>query len=678
MPIDSFQAEGVEDILHGITVADPYRWLERRDQPATERWVAAQRQALVQYFADRGQTNSLRNRLTSLIDIDLLDQPTKVGERYFYLKRKRGAEQFGIFVRDAARGYEHSLIEPPKDNLYTSVRIHHIAPSGSFLAYEVRHGGEHTKAINIVDVSSGQVLTDGLERGLARGFAFTVEENGFFYCHEEQLPCKQTKPFHCIKVHYFGQPATADKEIFRVRSSQHSKLILLSDDSTLGALSVYERNTDILFDFFIAGRGTPDNWRHVCSDAVSNLRPILHSGRILAVSHKGAQNGKIVRLTEDGKEAQVVVPESGAPITQVAIAADSLLVLYIADMTPAIKTWSLDGGQLGDIEVINDSTVVLLPAYDPRGESIFLEVQSFSQPPTILQYTPSTQGVTEWFARSDSPEIPVPKVRHSVYISKDGTRIPISILGLQEPDASTPRPVIMTAYGGFGKSMTPQFTVLVTVLLELGFVFALPNIRGGGEFGKEWHQAAIGSKRQVAIDDFIAAADWLCSERITCPEQFALFGGSNSGLLVAAAVVQRPELFRAALCIAPLLDMLRYHLFDRAYVWRDEYGTADDPEECFALHSYSPYHNVQEDVNYPALLFVTGDNDQRCNPAHVRKMAARLQGRAAQTNVILVDYSLERGHAPTMPVSVRIEALMRRIIFLCHELRVNLPTGVSR
>jgi prolyl oligopeptidase len=230
----------------------------------------------------------------------------------------------------------------------------------------------------------------------------------------------------------------------------------------------------------------------------------------------------------------------------------------------------------------------------------------------------------------------------------------------------------MTGYGGFGVSMTPQFSILVAMMLEAGAVFALPNIRGGSEFGKAWHEAARRRNRQTAIDDFIAAAEWLCVRRVTRPERLAIFGGSNSGLLVGAAMTQRPDQFQAVLCIAPLLDMVRYGQFDQTYKWHREYGSVDDAEDFHALYAYSPYHNVRDDVNYPSTLFVSGDKDDRCSPVHVRKMAARLQDRSGQKNKILVDYSPERGHSPTLPLSVRIESLTRRIAFLCRELGVEL------
>jgi prolyl oligopeptidase len=246
-------------------------------------------------------------------------------------------------------------------------------------------------------------------------------------------------------------------------------------------------------------------------------------------------------------------------------------------------------------------------------------------------------------------------------------------MGDRLPDRRAP--VILTVYGGFGAPITPQFSVLATILMEGGATLALAHIRGGGEFGKRWHETGSKRNRQTGIGDLLAAAEWLCNRGITIPKQLGTFGGSNAGLMVAAAMTQRPDLFGAVLCIAPLLEMVRYEYFDRAARWRDEYGTVEDPEDFRALLSYSPYHRVEEKVDYPPTMFVAGDRDDRCNPAHVRKMAARLQNCPAQISSVIVDYSDERGHMPTLPFSIRVEALARRIAFLSRELGITQPAG---
>lgn len=245
------------------------------------------------------------------------------------------------------------------------------------------------------------------------------------------------------------------------------------------------------------------------------------------------------------------------------------------------------------------------------------------------------------------------------------------LLGTDHAFDGRAHPALLTAYGGHGTSMTPQFSVLVAYLVERGCLFALPNIRGGSEFGTEWHLAAKRRNRQTAFDDFIAAAEWLIHQGWTTANQLAIFGGSNSGLLVGAALTQRPDLFRAVLCMVPMLDMLRYHLFDNAHVWKDEYGTANDPDDFRALLDYSPYHNIRDRTAYPATMLVSGDCDQNCNPLHARKMTARLQAANTSPRPIVLDYSPYRGHSPVLPLSARIRALTDRLAFLSHQLGVT-------
>jgi prolyl oligopeptidase len=342
-----------------------------------------------------------------------------------------------------------------------------------------------------------------------------------------------------------------------------------------------------------------------------------------------------------------------------------------------VRIWSLDGEYLGTLPLDEGHTWALIPGYTTETDEFFLHCESFTKPPTLLRCHLRTGKRFVWSRH----HTPVPTAafasRKMTYPSKDGTSMAVSLVGREDAFTLGDSPVILTAYGGFGLTLTPQFSAFITVLLELGFLFVLPEIRGGGEHGRSWHEAARGRNRQVAFDDFIAAANWLCEKGFTNPQKLAVFGGSNSGILIGAAITQRPDLFRAALCIAPLLDMIRYHLFDRARIWAGEYGTADDPEDFRALLAYSPYHHVREDTNYPAVLFVCGDKDTRCNPAHARKMAARLGDRSAQNRPILIDHSEERGHAATMPLSVRIDGITNRIAFLCRELGVSIPQEVQ-
>jgi prolyl oligopeptidase len=308
-----------------------------------------------------------------------------------------------------------------------------------------------------------------------------------------------------------------------------------------------------------------------------------------------------------------------------------------------------------------------------KGDTLFYQFSSFAHPPAIFSYRPDVGLHELWAEGAGSVDISSIEINRVRYPSKDGTLVPMFLVSRKDAIAKGPGPVFLTAYGGFGTSITPRFTAYATVLMELGCVFAVANVRGGSEFGRQWHEAAKRQKRQTAIDDFVAAADWLLAENIAAPGKVATGGGSNAGLLVGAALTQRPDLFRAVLCLGPLLDMLRYHKFDKASYWIDELGSADIEADFHALRAYSPYHRVRDGVAYPAVMFISGDADTRCNPMHTRKMVARLQAANFSGHPILLEYKPTWGHVPVQPLTTRIEALTERLLFLCHELDLKIP-----
>jgi len=654
----------VEEMIHGVLVRDPYRWLEDRSLPETEEWIREQRRSCDAYFAECKELPAIRERVREYLDIDVADQPAKVGDRYFYRRRARGQEQGCIYVRDAITGMECLLADPSAEGPFVSVGIHRISKDGSLLAYERKRGGEDKKSIHILDVEAGVTLSCGIGRGYARGFVFSADNRGFYYCQEISADAEE----HTIRLHLFE--SVADQVVFRVAHSPGSRLVLAADSVHLGAVRVHEVDGELLGDFWIAKLDDSGNWHQVFANRKLSISPILKDGLLFAISYENAPNGKIVELSHDGQEMRTIVPALETTIRQLVISGGDVYINSLDGLHSIVRSWSLDGKQLSGIELPDQGTIRFLPDLGD-GSSLFLSYESFTQPQTIFEYVPATHALSVWSQRTLHPSTMSATVLNVSYPSTDGMEIPITLVGHMDSGTGTSGPVVMTSYGGFGVPMTPQFSVMVTLLLERGTLFALPHIRGGGEFGKAWHKAAIGRNRQVAFDDFLAAAGWLCREGITSRDQLAIFGGSNSGLLVGAAMTQRPDLFRAVLCIAPLLDMLRYEEFDQAGKWGIEYGTREDAGDFHALHAYSPYHCVESGADYPAVLFVTGDKDDRCNPVHVRKMAARLLDCSISGNPVLVDYSAERGHSPVLPLNVRIDALARRVAFLRRELNLS-------
>jgi prolyl oligopeptidase len=672
MQLSSVLHPPVEEIIHGSVVRDPYRWLEDRYLPGTEAWIRDQQQQCEDYFADCHDLDVIRDRVRRYLDIEVKDQPARVGNRCFYRRRRKGQEQASIYVCDDRDGEERLLVDPSAFGRYASAGIQRISPDGSLLAYELKEGGGDRKSLHIVEAASGRTLPDSIETGYARGFAFTSDRGGFYYCYE----IEQQSEHHTIAFHAFGE-MEPDQECFRVTRTRGSRLVLIADAARLGAIHIHRSGGDDVLDFWIAPQNDPECWHCVFRDRTLPFSPILKQGRILALSYEQAPNGKLIELNDAGDEIRTVIPEQAGMLRQLVITDNDVFINLLDAMKFTVSHWNLAGEYQGYLNTPSGGTIQLLASQSDHADSIFYIYESFAQPPTVYEYN-SCQGCTRtWHARPSLSLGSPFSVHEETYPSKDDTVIPITIVTRQRSGLAGCCPVIMTGYGGFGAPMTPQFSVLVTIMMELGANFALPHIRGGGEFGKDWHEAARGRKRQVAFDDFIAAAEWLCSEGYTTPGQLGIFGGSNSGLLVGVAMTQRPELFGAVLCIAPLLDMVRYEHFDQSAKWRHEYGTVDDPEDFAALYAYSPYHHVEDNLDYPAILFVSGDSDDRCNPAHARKTAARLQEPVRQMTSVVVDYSEKRGHSPVLPLSIRVDALVRRIVFLCRELSIPVAVGGS-
>jgi prolyl oligopeptidase len=335
-----------------------------------------------------------------------------------------------------------------------------------------------------------------------------------------------------------------------------------------------------------------------------------------------------------------------------------------------LEAYSLVDGSHQDIPFAAHGTINLLNSGNPT-DTLFCSYTSITQPTAMYQYSPTKKEISLW-QKSDVPfDLETIAVEEACYQSKDGTPIPLFLAARKDLLHSGPLPTFLTGYGGFGTCVTPRFTAFATFLIEQGVLYAVPALRGGSELGENWHRAGMRHLRQNSFDDFIAAAEWLLLQQRSAEGRIAIGGGSNAGLLVGAAITQRPDLFRAAICLGPLLDMTRYHLFDRAAAWADEYGSPEDEQDFHYLLHYSPYHRVQDGAQYPAVLLISGDADTRCNPMHTRKMTARLQAANCSQNPILLDYKPAWGHTPVQPLSVKIESLTDRLAFVCHELGVS-------
>jgi len=664
--------EPVTDIYHGVSVTDPYRWLEDQDSVRTRAWIEQQTYFARTYLDNISGRERIRARIREFLAVETYDSLQIANGHYFFRKRLRDQEQPCIYMRQGADGEDQLLIDPAERGTgkYTAVKPFRVSPDGRLLLYEVKEGGERTGTFELLEIATRRRLPDLLPRGYLRGFAFAPDSKGFYYVHEA---LDASRPFYRAAYHHaLGTATSDDKEIFFAGEDKRLQLVLLSDKKRLGFF-LYRFQDKTLTDVYL--RPFADETKTTLAfrgiDYMLGLR--LMDEKILAITDRGAPNRRIVeiRLCESGEHEWIdVVPESDVPISNWMIAGDRMLVSYTKDMIHRVLIFDFSGRNVGEMSIRSDETLRLIGG-SPDSEEVLVETESFTEPIGIFRYSAKSNARSLWNKRSISFDSSNYSHSQIWFTSKDGTQIPMYLVGRHDVLKSSGNPTIMTSYGGYGVSMTPQFSIFVAFLMERGCLFALPNIRGGSEFGVEWHNGAKRRNRQTAYDDFLCAAEWLLKTGRTAPGKLAIFGGSNSGLLVGAALTQRPDLFGAVVCMVPMLDMLRYHLFDNAHVWKDEFGTAEDPDDFAVLSKYSPYHRVQNGVAYPATMLVSGDADRNCNPLHARKMTARLQAANASDRPIFLDYSKFRGHSPVLPLSERIEALTDRMAFLCDQLQLQ-------
>jgi len=668
--------EPVSEILHGVKLTDPYRWLEDQNSPRTREWLEQQDAYTRAYLDAISGREQIRQRVEELLAVETVFEPWKVGCHCFYRKRAPYQEQPVIMMRNSRTGEEFVLVDP-KDlsgDCSTAVDIAAVSRDAKLLAYTVRHGGEDFYSIRFLDVQTRKLLQDKLPLGLCTGFSFAPDCKGFYYIHRPKASGRSRHRL-AVRWHVFGRSSDQDQEIFV--AGDHPKVglgLFSSPDGIVLAYLVFSlegsRTLDVYLHHLTAG--TPP--RQIVDKLEGIFNPIHLGKKLIAFTDYHAPNGRIVTIDPDHAQFthwRDVIPQTDKRIQDYAVVGGLIFVGYVEKGASRIDISNLDGRSQG-ILACPDRGTCTTASYAPVDTTLFYKFSSFSHAPSIHSYCTRTGKYGIWAqsqARFDPTSIAVDQVE---YLSKDGTSVPMWLAVHRNYIGKDSLPTFLTGYGGFGLSLTPKFSAYATFLMEHGCLFAVANLRGGSELGEQWHLAGKRHNRQIAINDFISAAEWLIERGLAARGRIAIGGGSNAGLLVGAALTQRPNLFRAAICLGPILDMLRYHLFDSAEQWEGEYGSATNENDFRHLLAYSPYHRVRVGAKYPAVMFISGDADTRCNPMHVRKMTARLQAATRSEHPILLAYTHTWGHMPAQPLSKRIDALTNRLAFLCHELALNI------
>ena len=673
--------DNVRELLHGVKLVDPYRWLEDQNSPETRAWITAQNEYSQPILRSLPGVQQRRQRLTELLKIDVIRTPRERNGRYFFSKRLAGQELFVIYMRKGLKGEDQVLIDPHpmSSDRTTSVNLLEVSRDGSLLAYGVRQSGEDEIAIKLLDVEAKKELPDRLPKARYFGVAMKPDNSGFYYTRFGADGPR-------VYLHKMGTESANDREIFGSGYGP-DKIIwaALSEDGRHLLIHVAhgssESRTEIYYQEIIQnGQDAAEQGPilPVVNDIDARFLGEIGGNQIFLHTNWKAPNGRVlaVELENPARERwREIIPESDAVIENVSLAGGKLFVNYLENVKSRVKVFESDGKHIADITFPAIGSVGRVVGRWESPEAFFT-FSSFHIPTAIYRYDASKLRGEVW-ARLEVPvESDKLELRQVWYQSKDKTWVPMFLLHAKglKPDGSNP--TLLTGYGGFNISRTPRFSAAAVLWAENGGLYALPNLRGGGEFGEQWHKAGMLEKKLNVFDDFIAAAEWLIRNRYTRPSKLAIGGRSNGGLLVGAALTQRPKLFRAVVCGYPLLDMVRYHQFLVARFWVSEYGSSDDAEQFPYLRAYSPYHQVKPRVKYPAVLFVTGDGDTRVDPLHARKMTALLQAATGSERPILLRYETTAGHSGGRPVSKVIEDTNTELGFLLWQLGIGEQTTV--
>ena len=655
----------VVDTLHGVEIPDPYRWLEDQEAPETRAWIDTQNAHTDTVLGTLPGREELRAVAASVLERDVVGLPNERAGRYFYSKRRADQDLAVVYMREGLDGEDRVLIDPHpmSPDHTTSVALRDISDDGTRVVYGVREGGVDEVTIRVRDVDTGEDLADVLPPARYGEVTLAADGGGLYY---EQYGDVTPRVMH----HAFGTPMADDVQLFGEGYERYQiPVTVVSDDGRWMVVHVIEGSSGpTAIHVKDLQRDTP--FVTAIADGVSESWAGFAGGELFIVTNLDAPNKRVV-LADPADPAferwREVIPEREDVVVETAAALGGRLVVsYLQDVQPRVAIHELDGTHVRDIAF---DTVGSVGGGAGRwtSDEAFFTFQTFHVPSTIYRYDIETGEQSVWAA----PESPVDAAAYEVtqrrFTSKDGTEVPMFVAHRPDLVLDGRNPTLLTGYGGFNNSMTPAFSALATTWLESGGVFALANMRGGGEFGEEWHRAGMLESKQNVFDDFIAAAEHLIEAGYTSSGHLAIRGGSNGGLLVGAVSNQRPDLFGAVVCTYPLLDMVRYHQFLVASFWVPEYGSSEDPHQFAYIHAYSPYHNVIDGGDYPATLYLSGDGDTRVAPLHARKMTALMQAKNGSDNPILLRYHTQAGHSGGQPVGQQIDEMVDTVSFLLWQ-----------
>jgi prolyl oligopeptidase len=670
--------DDVVDIYFGVEVTDPYRWLEDDNSDETKAWVIAQNNVTFNYLERIPFRQKINERLTGLWNYERYTTPWKEGKYYFYFYNDGTQNQNVLYVKDGVDGEHRVLLDPNAMSEDGTVSISGIGVSKNtrYLAYSISRAGSDWNEIFVLEIESGEHLEDHIK--WVKFSEISWEGEGFYYSrYDEPASCEAlsgTNENHKIYYHRLGTLQNKDKNIYQNSEfpkrnyyagvTDDERFVIISETQSTSGNAIYVK------DNLKPGAG----FVSIITGFEYTNQVIDHiDGMLLVLTNHSAPFYRLVMIDpsrpghENWKE---IIPQNENVLSGVSLIGGKIISTYLKDASSRVFVHELDGRLINEVKLPGIGSVGAFRGKkdDPTA---FFAFSSFTFPSTIFRYNVTHNSYEEYFAPEIDFDPETYESKQVFYQGKDGTMIPMFIVHKKGIELNGKNPTLLYGYGGFNVSLTPGFSVSRIVLLENGGIYALANIRGGGEYGKEWHEAGTKLNKQNVFDDFIGAAEYLIDQGYTNPEKIAIQGGSNGGLLVGAAMTQRPELFKVALPQVGVMDMLRYHLFTIGWAWADDYGTSKDEEHFHNLYAYSPLHNIEEGLQYPATLVTTADHDDRVVPAHSFKFTAELQRKHKGNNPVIIRIETDAGHGAGKPISKIIEEHTDMWAFVFYNLGIK-------
>ena len=660
--------DNVVDEIHGVKIVDPYRWLEDPESEETRKWETAQNAYLHSQLDGMPLLPAIQHRMKEMLVHDTISGPSYRNGYYFFYSRKAGQDLWSLLRRKGISGKDEVVLDPHSlsPDHSTSINSYAISEDGNMLVYGIRRGGEDETEVHVMDIGAHRDLPDVLLRAVYTGAAWNKDLKGFYYGFSTRgLPKR-------VCYHVLGTNPAQDREIFAGSRPEAWIVPHVSPNGHYLLIEAWKGYT--ASELYVQDLEHHGPLRPIVTGIEAQFSGEFADDMLIVRTDWKAPNFRVLEINlhnpEQEKWREIVAAGPDA-IDDSTLIGRKLFVTYLHNVTSQIQVFSLEGNRLGRVELPPAVSAGILGRYG-HDEGL-LYFSSFTTPRSYFRFSAATGKRDLWY-REPIQVDPKNYVAEQVwYSSKDGTRVPMFLVyrkGLK-PDGQ--RPVLLYGYGGFDVSQTPAFNETAVWLADHGGIYALANIRGGGEFGEKWHLAGRLEKKQNVFDDFIAAAEWLIQNRFTNPQKLAIWGASNGGLLVGAVTTQRPDLFRAVICEHPDLDMVRYPQFTKNNLPQAmlEYGNSTNAEQFKFLYAYSPYQHVKPGTKYPAMLFTSGDADTRVPPEQARKMTARMQAATTSGLPVLLMYDVKAGHSGGRPFSQIVDELSLKLAFLAAQVGMN-------